>query len=111
MAVRYLALPRLRPVKLVGEERNKLGRLNLPSAQGNYPFYVKPTLWNRWGVGAWVVWLLGGKLPGDDADRFLPEGFLFEEVGPIAQKNLGKDEMAIDAQKMLRSGRGGCPFR
>lgn len=97
-------------MKHVADKPNKLGRLNLPSAQGNHPFYVKPTLWNRRGVGAWVVWLLGGKLPGDD-ECLRPEGYLFEEVGPNAQRNLGKDEMAIDAEKMLRSGRGGCPFR
>ncbi|KAK3177581.1 hypothetical protein K4F52_009632 [Lecanicillium sp. MT-2017a] len=109
--VQYLALPRLWPVQRLADKHDKVtGRLNLSSAQGNHPFYVKPTIWKRWGPSAWAVWLLGGKLPGDDPEHLLPEGYLFEEVGPSKYKNMGKDEMAADAERMLRSKRGGCPF-
>ena len=30
------------------------------------PWYVKPTLWSRWGPGSWISRLLGFKLPGDE---------------------------------------------
>lgn len=111
LVVRYLMLPRIIPVKRLEDKPDKdTGRFNLSAAQGNYPFYVKPTVWNRWGPGAWVIWALGGTLPGDDPDRLAPQGYLFEEVGPARHKNMGREEMAADAERMMRSGRGGCPF-
>lgn len=110
--IRYFLFPRVFRTKPLADEPDKAsGRLNLPFAQGHYPFYVKPTIWNRWGPQAWMVWLLGGKLPGDNPEIYHPGGYLLEEVGPINRMNMGKEEMAEDAEKMLQRDRGGCPFR
>ena len=48
LVVRYLMLPRLLPVKRLEDHPDKVtGRFNLSAAQGNYPYYVKPTLWKQ----------------------------------------------------------------
>lgn len=79
---------------------------------GNFPFYIKPTLWNRWiSPAAWVVWLFGGKVPGDNPDEFMAQGYLFSDLGPQNRMGLGVDEMEADVLRMRESfGRGGCPF-
>ncbi|KAK7753054.1 hypothetical protein SLS62_005004 [Diatrype stigma] len=107
----YLCLPRLFKVKFLKDEVDPAtGRMSLGMSYGSFPFYIKPTLWNRWGPGAWVIWLAGGKVPGDDPDEFMPQGYSFEDVGPRNRANMGKEEMDIDAEELMKSGRGGCPF-
>lgn len=107
----YLCLPRLFEVKFLKDEVDPAtGRMHLGTSFGNFPFYVKPTIWNRWGPAAWAVWLAGGKVPGDDPDEFMPQGYSFEDVGPRNRANMGKEEMEVNAEELMRSGRGGCPF-
>ncbi|KAI0144463.1 hypothetical protein GGR57DRAFT_331868 [Xylariaceae sp. FL1272] len=108
--LRYLALPRLFEVRRLGEMDPKTGRFTLRASFGNYPFYRKPTLWNRWGPGALAVWLYGGKVPGDNPPEHLPDGYLWSDLGPKNRVGLGVDEMNVDVQRMEASRRGGCPF-
>ena len=77
------------------------------------PWYVKPTLKNRWGPGAWKTWLKGGILPGDEGDKYFPQGFVASELGPNALRNFGKEKMEAEKQRLqaeLASEKGKCPF-
>lgn len=79
-------------------------------AYGNHPFYVEPTLLNRWGPKAWAIWLFGGKLPGDDPEVYMPQGYLWEDLGPRNRMGKGLEEMRVDVGRLRERGRGGCPF-
>jgi hypothetical protein len=108
--IKYLMLPRLFEVKRLNSEPDQNGRYQLPSPHGNFPFYVKPTLWNRWGPIAWLTWAYGGRLPGDNPVEFMPAGYTFNDLGPVSRMNLGKKEMEEDIESLMRRRRGGCPF-
>ncbi|KAI1499035.1 hypothetical protein F5X99DRAFT_298089 [Biscogniauxia marginata] len=109
--LRYLMLPRFSYLNRLTDPDPKTGRMHERYTYGNFPFYVKPTFWNRWGPKAWAVWLYGGKLPGDDPEEFMPEGYTFADLGPRNRAGMGVEEMEADVKKMMASDRGGCPFR
>jgi hypothetical protein len=75
-----------------------------------HPWYVKPTLKNRWGLSAWGIWFRGGTLPGDGGQTYFPEGFLASEVGPSALSGKGREEMDEMRKRLKEARRGGCPF-
>lgn len=75
-----------------------------------HPFYVRPTVWNRWGPSAWLSWSLGLSLPGDDGDTYHPSGFLTSEVGPKRFIGKGKAEGEIEKSKLRAERRAKCPF-
>jgi hypothetical protein len=77
----------------------------------SHPWYVKPSFKNRWAPKAWVTRLLGRKLPGDDGNKYAPEGYIFEELGPSNLVGKGLDEMAKTERALKEENRGGCPFR
>jgi hypothetical protein len=114
-ALRYLALPRPEffRVRQVHDAPDAQGRRAL-RLYDNLPYYVKPTLMNRWGPGAWVSWLMGQPLPGDEG--FMPDGFLTEMVGPKMFEDKGMpggdwDREAGQIKERLRRERtGACPF-
>ncbi|KAI0538715.1 hypothetical protein GGR58DRAFT_467105 [Xylaria digitata] len=108
--LRYLALPRFSEVIRIGDADPKTGRMHMRFPYGNYPFYIKPTLWNRWGPKAWAIWLYGGKVPGDNPGEYMPQGYLWTDLGPKNRMGLGAEEMEVDIKMMRATRRGGCPF-
>ncbi|KAI1160020.1 hypothetical protein F5B18DRAFT_546716 [Nemania serpens] len=108
--LRHLALPRFFELRRLGDADPETGRMHSRIPYGNYPFYIKPTLWNRWGPKAWAVWMYGGKVPGDDPAEFMPQGYLWTDLGPKNRMGLGSEEMAADVKRLGATGRGGCPF-
>jgi hypothetical protein len=94
---------------LIDEHVDSQGRRALKRYEA-HPFYVRPTLWNRWGPPAWPSRFLGLPLPGDDGETYYPHGFSIQEVGP--SMFVGKGTAAADETKArLRGVRtGGCPF-
>ncbi|KAI1206987.1 uncharacterized protein F4807DRAFT_210274 [Annulohypoxylon truncatum] len=108
--VRYLTLPRFFEVKRLGPQDPKTGRMTQMIPYGNYPFYIKPTLWNRWGPLAWVIWMYGGKVPGDNPEEYMPQGYLFSDIGPKKRMGQGIKEAEADADRIRASGWSGCPF-
>lgn len=109
--LRYLSLPRpgFMRVNRSSEVDPKTGLVNSTYYQA-HPFYVKPTLLNRYGPEAWITWALGGDLPGDKGTAFSPEGYKIESVGPKYMYGKGKADMekTLDVLKAERTG--GCPF-
>lgn len=89
-----------------------------PTKNGNYyskkydaaPYYIKPTVWERWQPAAWYSWFLGLPLPGDEGDKYHPQGYKIPDVGPQKMSGKGGD-FAKGVVEQLRSTRsGGCVF-
>jgi hypothetical protein len=79
----------------------------------DYPWYVKPTFWNRWGPGALATRLMGGVVPGDPA--YLPSGYVISQLGPEKLKGKGEAEMERNREELRERTRrriaaGGCPM-
>ncbi|KAL8298988.1 hypothetical protein RB597_007558 [Gaeumannomyces tritici] len=73
------------------------------------PYYVRPTLWNRWGPYAWLAWSVGVPLPGDEG--MMPEGYTLKDVGPDQFRGKGWDEAERAAQELVEArSPGRCPF-
>ncbi|KAI1440997.1 hypothetical protein F5Y02DRAFT_431580 [Annulohypoxylon stygium] len=108
--VRYLTLPRFFELKRLGPQDPNTGRMTQVIPYGNFPFYIKPTLWNRWGPAAWAIWAYGGKVPGDDPEQYMPQGYLFSDIGPRNRMGKGIKEAEADAERIKASGWSGCPF-
>lgn len=74
------------------------------------PYYVKPTFWNHWGPTAWFTWIMGRPLPGDDGDKYSPQGYHIHNVGPKYFEGKGQDaiERTMEELKIVRTGK--CPF-
>ena len=57
-----------------------------------------------------MTWLVGGSLPGDEGDRYIPQGFRVKDIGPKSPKGKGLESMADTQTRLSRAQRGGCPF-
>jgi hypothetical protein len=109
--LKYIALPRpsfLR-YKSLEDHPDDQGRRAFVKYDAD-PFYVRPTLWNRWGPSAWLPRLRGLPLPGDDGDTYHPGGYLIPEIGPDAFFGKGKAEADETKARLLKERTGGCPF-
>ena len=54
-------------------------------------------------------------LPGDEGEKYFPQGYLVEEIGPDAKMGKGAEEMEKEKKRLegLREAvveNGGCPF-
>jgi hypothetical protein len=107
--MRYLMLPRFSPRRYFSEPDPKTGRVTRFDWLVE-PHYVKGTFWYRWGPEGWMARLLGGFIPGSSGDKYTPEGFLFEDIGPDAKKGKGKVEMEEWKAKLEKQRTSGCPF-
>ena len=74
------------------------------------PWYVKPTLWNRYGPRTWMSRIKGLPLPGDDGDKYWPKGFRIEEIGPKMMRGKGAEYARESQEKLARMRMSGCPF-
>ncbi|CAG8891821.1 unnamed protein product [Penicillium egyptiacum] len=110
--LRYLALPRSSSsaVKLVHDMPNPETRLYNFQRKTLQPWYVRPTFWSRWGLGALLVRVLGGKVPGSRGDRYQPGGYDLMTIGPDPQKEHGAEEMRSDIEVIKGRGVATCPF-
>ncbi|KAF2489011.1 hypothetical protein BU16DRAFT_600647 [Lophium mytilinum] len=72
-----------------------------------HPWYIKPSLSARWGWKAWLIWLAGGVLPGDE--KYFPGGYQICTLGPTALVSKGGAEME-KTREVLKAKRAGCHF-
>jgi hypothetical protein len=109
--LRYLALPRPESMRVrqISDKADENGRWFMTTYQA-HPYYVKPGFLNRWGPEAWFVWLNGGDVPGSKGDKYIPQGYKFEEVGPRVMKNKGMDDWKSWEEKVKAERPASCPF-
>ncbi|THC91129.1 hypothetical protein EYZ11_009419 [Aspergillus tanneri] len=110
-AMRYLALPRpyLFRYNSVAEHPNEHDRLFLTKWDAA-PYYVKPTFWNHWGPTAWLTWVMGRPLPGDEGSKYYPQGYYIPDVGPKYFEGKGKKALEETMEELKSSRTGQCPF-
>lgn len=111
LTIRYLALPR--PYFMRYDYFTEKADIN-----GHYylliwdaaPYYVKPTIWNKWGPTAWLTWARGLPLPGDEGQKYYPGGYNIADLGPQAFEGKGKDYLEESMETLEEQRGGGCPF-
>ena len=108
--LRYLSPPRpefsrIRPTRdIPNAQSSSQTRKTTLTSYIAAPYFVVPTIWNRWGPGAWWWWCLGLPLPGDDGGYFKPEGYLIPDIGPSLGKTTRAQALEEDAVKALMAG-------
>ncbi|GAD98662.1 hypothetical protein AOR_1_536074 [Paecilomyces variotii No. 5] len=109
--LRYLALPRPYFLRIAqfSDQENEHGRFYAREWDAA-PYYVKPTLWNRWGPTAWLTWVLGLPLPGDEGDKYYPEGYSIVDVGPKYREGKGREYVEAMKNRLHEERTGKCPF-
>ncbi|KAJ5120992.1 uncharacterized protein N7515_008953 [Penicillium bovifimosum] len=109
--LRYLALPRPNFMRMdvFTDKPNEHGR-NWVTIYEGAPYYVKPTIWNRWGPVAWFKWAVGQPLPGDDGDKYYPKGYRTQDLGPKYFEGKGWKEVELIKETLRQQRTGQCPF-
>ncbi|KAL5584044.1 hypothetical protein FOVSG1_015395 [Fusarium oxysporum f. sp. vasinfectum] len=108
--LRYLALPRSRPVEIIAKNPNPSTGLYNFEQKVFQPWYVKPTFWSTWSPRAFLLRALGGKVPGSQGERFQPQGYDLMTIGPEPQKGKGLEEMTTAVSIIKARGVATCPF-
>ncbi|GAQ41610.1 similar to An08g03170 [Aspergillus niger] len=110
-ALRYLALPRPYFLRYVSytDDYNESGRIYMTNWDAA-PYYVEPSFRNRWGPVAWLTWVLGRPLPGDEGDKYYPKGYDNLDVGPKYFEGKGRQGMEDIMKELETTRRGQCPF-
>ncbi|PGH11082.1 hypothetical protein AJ80_07270 [Polytolypa hystricis UAMH7299] len=109
--LRHFFLPRpfFMPYSRIDKEPSAEARHFISVWEGA-PFYVKPTFLRRWGPGAWITWILGNPLPGDEGDAFYPQGYRIGDVGPKKFEGKGQEQVRLARERFEKERKGGCPF-
>ncbi|KAI9652995.1 MAG: hypothetical protein M1821_007748 [Bathelium mastoideum] len=108
--LRYLSFPRIKPKKRLAVPAEKSTDTNKRSASTRlqprkyriYPWYIVPSFSNRYGLSAWVKRFKGKTLPGDDGDKYFPQGFVASELGPTMLRGTGEEEMRSDRDRLCK---------
>jgi len=96
-------------VSKIGETDPKTGRHHFNTYLA-HPYYVKPDFSSRWGPSAILTRVLGGPVPGDDGNKYAPQGYFFSEVGPENMLNRGIEETNAIEEQLQAERPAGCPF-
>lgn len=111
--LRYFALPRpnfMRSCSFTESPDPITGASHVVTWQAE-PFYVQPTLWNRWlSPAAIMSRLVGFPLPGDGGLQYHPDGYDLATMGPDKFKDKGRDYLEAEMSVLEQVRRGQCPF-
>jgi hypothetical protein len=105
--LRHLALPRpyLLRYRSISENPTPCGTYAMLEYD-SLPYYVRPSLFNRWGPEALVRRLRGLPVPGDEGNKYHPQGYRTREVGPPHGKlGQGESEKRVEVVGQRR-----CPM-
>ena len=53
---------------------------------------------------------MGLPVPGDEGDKYWPQGYKTEDVGPKAMRGKGGEYVREEKEKVLEMRARGCPF-
>ncbi|KAI5918854.1 hypothetical protein F4810DRAFT_690267, partial [Camillea tinctor] len=112
LTLRYLSFPRpsFLAVHNVEAQKNPVtGLYNFTQLTGQ-PWYVKPTFWSKWGPSALLLRAFGARAPGSFGDKYRPQGYDLNTIGPKPQEGKGLDDMAATVEFLQTRGSIGCPF-
>ena len=111
LIIQYFALPRprFRRKRWFSENPNAAGYIHADHFIDR-PWYIESSFLGRWGPGAIVKRIFGGVLPGDEGDKYVPQGYRLAEIGPAYLKGKGFQEMEQTRIKLRANPRQGCPF-
>ena len=109
--LRYFALPRPYFMRYRSLTDN-------PTEDGMYfltqydacPYYVQPTWWGKWSPGAWMTWMMGLPLPGDEGEKYYPKGYRIRDVGPDNMRGKGLKRFEEMRSSLEKTRTGSCPF-
>lgn len=110
--LRYLALPRpyfMRQRWFSDHPDPETGEYH-PARSIALPWYMKPTVSSRWGPMAWLSWFCGKPLPGDEGEKYHPDGYHLAEMGPVTSKGKGAEEMKMSRSGIASINARTCPF-
>ena len=104
VVLRFLALPRFRPLEKYSAPDPVTGRIN-------HLTYLKTPYWNpevgRYHPVGWAMRALGCEMPKESLGS---RGYLFEELGPKAKIGQGAEEMEKQGARLRHPSRSACPF-
>ncbi|CAG8062616.1 unnamed protein product [Penicillium salamii] len=111
LSLRHLSLPRPNYMRLdvFAQEPNKYGRNWVTIYEGE-PYYVEPSIYNRWCPTAWLIWALGRPIPGDEGDKYCPRGYFTPDLGPKYFEGKGHKELKDFKESLRQQRQGQCPF-
>jgi hypothetical protein len=67
----------------------------------NNPYrYVEPTFANRWCLQSLIDWMAGRPIPGDEGDKYFPQGFKSSVIGPAFLAGKGLEQAAKDGEQI-----------
>ncbi|KAL6696128.1 hypothetical protein J3F84DRAFT_373119 [Trichoderma pleuroticola] len=108
--LRYLCLPRFYPATFISQPDPVTGRIQHYHWLKD-PWYSPSSFWSRWGPEGLMRRAFGLKVAGDGGAAMLPDGFLFEDVGPQDKMGKGVDETARLARvAQTKVSASACPF-
>lgn len=105
--LRYLCLRRFHPHIRVSQQPDANGRYHRTTWAAQ-PWYVKPTVGNRWRWQAWKECFTGRPLPGYVEAN--PEGYRHDEVGPARFQGKDLKEFVVEKERLMKIGRRECPL-
>jgi len=112
LILRYLFFPRPSFLRVHGptDEPSEEGRYFMNNWE-TVPWYVKPTIWNRWfSLQSWKSWIMGLPIPGDGGEEYWPKGYRIHEIGPRAMRGKGEQYARDSREKLVAERMRGCPF-
>ena len=104
--IRHLHLPRFSPATHKSDKPDpKTGRYHFKEFVIG-PWYMPPTLWNRWGPWALIARIAGWPvvIPGQCGS----DGYDIADVGPKYFEGAGREQVLKNAEEIRR--RSGCPL-
>ncbi|KAF2174942.1 hypothetical protein K469DRAFT_724916 [Zopfia rhizophila CBS 207.26] len=101
-SLRHICLPRpsFLAVKAVDDDPNPVSGLYNFNHVGFQPWYIEPTFGQP----------LGGRAPGTRGDKYHPQGYNLQTIGPKPQEGKGIDEMMATVEYLKKRGSSQCPF-
>ncbi|KAI4843621.1 hypothetical protein E4T44_06646 [Aureobasidium sp. EXF-8845] len=101
LVLRHLTLPRpfASRKQLLADDVNSYGKIQR-LIWDSEPWYVEPTFVNRWCLQSWLDWAAGRPIPGDEGDKYFPQGFKSSVIGPAFLAGRGLEQAAKDEEQI-----------